>query len=128
MASLLMVFQIKCTGASVLQAHPASEATNLISLPGGLSTHVIFVNNLDVVARIDWINFKGERQYYHSLSPGQSYKQQTYVNHPWLVCAGSEQSPVAVFHPLQHDAHALITTSLLLANTAPHSGVLEADP
>lgn len=51
--------------------------------------------------------------YYNTLPAGQSYKQQTYVGHPWLVCVGPEQSPVSVFHPLHNDAHALITPSLL---------------
>jgi hypothetical protein len=83
----------------VLQAHSASDATKLISQSGGRSTNVVFINNLDVVATIYWINYDGGRQHYMTLSPGQSYKQHTYVDHPWLVCAGSEQLPIAVFHP-----------------------------
>jgi hypothetical protein len=109
----------------VLQAHSASDATKLISQSGGRSTSVVFINNLDVVATIYWINYDGGRQHYMTLSPGQSYKQHTYVDHPWLVCAGSEQLPIAVFHPSQNDGHALIIPSLLDRNTTSGLGDLK---
>jgi hypothetical protein len=106
----------------ILQAHPASEAAELVSLPRGPSTNAIFVNYLDVEAWIGWINFDGERVHYNMLIPGQLYIQRTYVGHPWLVCAGLEQSPVAMFHPLLNDSHALITPNLLNTNMTSHSG------
>jgi len=107
--------------SSVLQAHPALEASDLRSLMGGESTYVIFVNTLDVATTIYWINFTGEKQHYYTLPPGESYRQQTFVHHPWLVCTGSEQSPLAVFHPLQKSGLALIDASLLGRGAASES-------
>jgi len=39
-------------------------------------------NNLDVQHGFELDKLYGEYVYYYTLSPGQSYKQQTYVNHP----------------------------------------------
>ena len=32
-----------------------------------------------------WLIYDGEPVKYHELGPGESYTQQTYVTHPWIV-------------------------------------------
>ncbi|MBA3554920.1 MAG: hypothetical protein H0W29_09220 [Gemmatimonadales bacterium] len=32
-----------------------------------------------------WLDYSGQRVFYNSLNPGQSYEQGTFVTHPWIV-------------------------------------------
>lgn len=96
----------------MLGACPHSNANYLRSLSGGSSTYVTFINTLDSAASVYWIDFDGRRALYRTLPPGESYRQQTYVHHPWVVCAGAPQSPVAVFHPSPTEAGALICSPM----------------
>jgi len=51
----------------------------------GVSTHVNFKNNSSFVCEVFWIDFEGKEVLYNTLNPGDSYRQQTYVEHPWVV-------------------------------------------
>lgn len=116
------------TAASRLELMPASiSESDLRSLSGGGSTSVTFVNTLDVPANIYWINYDGERVLYRTLLPSLSYRQQTYVRHPWVVCAGLHHTPVAMFQPTQTDSRAVIRAGVHGEDTAPHSSESPAD-
>lgn len=49
------------------------------------SLELAFVNETETRVTVYWIDFKGTRVFYNSLAPGESYTQQTYVTHPWIV-------------------------------------------
>ncbi|MDQ3584026.1 MAG: hypothetical protein M3495_21615 [Pseudomonadota bacterium] len=35
--------------------------------------------------RLFWIDYTGQEVFYHELSPGERYVQQTFVTHPWRI-------------------------------------------
>jgi eukaryotic-like serine/threonine-protein kinase len=55
-----------------------------------------FVNNSATTVDIIWLNFAGSRVLYAVLSPGTSYRVNTYVGHDWLI-AGSGGGCLGVF-------------------------------
>ena len=55
-----------------------------------------FVNNSAATVDIIWLNFTGGRVLYAVLSPGTSYRVDTYVGHDWLI-AGSGGDCQGVF-------------------------------
>jgi serine/threonine protein kinase len=55
-----------------------------------------FVNNSAATVDIIWLNFAGSRVLYAVLSPGTSYRVNTYVGHDWLI-AGSGGGCLGVF-------------------------------
>jgi hypothetical protein len=57
----------------------------LRSLNSDRSTFVTFVNQHDESVRVYWLNFDGRRVFYRDIEPGESYRQQTFVTHPWVV-------------------------------------------
>ncbi|PWU61729.1 hypothetical protein DLE60_04130 [Micromonospora globispora] len=44
-----------------------------------------FVNARSETVVVHWLDYGGQRQQYAILQPGQWYRQQTYVGHPWVV-------------------------------------------
>jgi hypothetical protein len=59
--------------------------SQLHSKEASISTYVNFVNRRDDVIRAYWINYQGERVFYAQLDPDRSYRQQTFVSHPWVI-------------------------------------------
>lgn len=121
--------------ASLLNRGAASEAdleplpastfeSDLHSVGGGKSTSITFINALDVPAHIYWINYKGERVFYNTLAPYTSYQQQTFVHHPWVACAGSQHTPVVMFHPAPTERRGVIHAHIRDVNAAPLSSEL----
>ncbi|MEH0822575.1 MULTISPECIES: VHL beta domain-containing protein [unclassified Micromonospora] len=64
---------------------PASQERSLRSSGGGAETFVDFVNDRDGQVVVYWLDYHGQRRRYAVLEPGRSYRQQTYVGHPWVV-------------------------------------------
>jgi len=73
-----------------------SKATGVVSTPGlgtqviksaasDVSTYVNFKNNSSFVCEVFWIDFEGNEVLYNTLNPGDSYRQETYVEHPWVA-------------------------------------------
>ncbi|HEY4177900.1 MAG TPA: hypothetical protein VGM90_13730 [Kofleriaceae bacterium] len=55
------------------------------SLVSDTSLNLVFSNHTKGTVTIYWLDFKGERVWYNTLAPGDSYTQQTYVTHPWVI-------------------------------------------
>ncbi|MFG1802621.1 hypothetical protein ACGFI4_20995 [Micromonospora carbonacea] len=72
-------------GARELPALPPSAESRLRSTNGGRSTYVDFVNARRERVVVYWLDWDGRRRQYRTLGPGESYRQQTYVGHPWVV-------------------------------------------
>ncbi|MFJ6198860.1 hypothetical protein [Micromonospora sp. NPDC092111] len=68
-----------------LQPLPAWQESSLRSGPNGASTYIEFVNTRRSRVVVNWLDHGGQRQRYAVLGPGRSYRQQTYVGHPWVV-------------------------------------------
>lgn len=54
------------------------------SVYGRISTGVTFVNKSKHAVQVLWLNYQGQPVWYNDLGPGRSYRQQTYVTHPWV--------------------------------------------
>jgi hypothetical protein len=65
---------------------------------------VTFVNNSSQTVSVFWLNTDGLREYpfegggigvpYQVLSPGQSYVQQTFLTHPWILTSGTGEGEI----------------------------------
>jgi hypothetical protein len=72
-------------------------------------TAVRFVNNsASLTFQVFWLDYNGNRVLYATLGPGQSFIQQTFLTHPWVI---ADTSPAAVcqeiYLPLQEQAPAI---------------------
>ncbi|RDB26234.1 hypothetical protein Hypma_006421 [Hypsizygus marmoreus] len=92
---------------------PQLPIDNLHSVDGGVSTYIDFVNNLDTEIKTHWVDYDGKRVLYSSIQPGSSFRQQTYVGHPWEVTISSRTSPIAVFHPAEYEALAVLDRDVI---------------
>lgn len=81
----------------VLQRYCPSEQSSH-SIVGIQSTHLNFINHSGKTVRTYWINYQGARQFYAEIADGQSYLQQTYVSHPWVV-TDTQNNCIAFFMP-----------------------------
>ncbi|MGK5441793.1 hypothetical protein ACSNN7_08215 [Micromonospora sp. URMC 105] len=77
---------------------PASQEHSLRSSGGGAETFVDFVNDRDGHVVVYWLDHHGQRRRYAVLEAGRSYRQQTYVGHPWVVTDGGGRA-LACFLP-----------------------------
>jgi len=71
--------------------HTCDVEANYASQPSRETTGITFVNHSDSPVKVYWLNFRGERILYKSLSPGDQLDQQTFIGHNWLVTTSTEQ-------------------------------------
>ena len=64
--------------------HPAEEK-ELKSLPNEIDTKINFINKSGKTIKVYWIDFDGDRKLYHTLDKDDSYEQDTFVNHAWVI-------------------------------------------
>ncbi len=68
-----------------------------------------FVNASTTLSfQVFWLDYNGNRVFYATLGPGQSYVQQTFLTHPWVI---ADTSPAAacqqIYLPLPEQAPAI---------------------
>src|SRR3954469_21121499 len=89
MLARLLVAGIAVVVALAVRAAPAlanpCTVTQDRSFEGKQSTEITFVNQTDRTVTVYWLNYAGQRIYYNTLNPSESYDQQTWVTHPWVV-------------------------------------------
>ncbi|MFI5835091.1 hypothetical protein ACIA5A_15605 [Micromonospora sp. NPDC051300] len=86
---------------------PASREPTLRSRSGGPETFVDFVNARSGPVVVYWLDYGGRRQRYAVLQPGQTYRQQTYLGHPWVVADERDQALVC-FEPAPRTLRAVV--------------------
>jgi TIR domain/VHL beta domain len=84
-ASIGITVTTSCTGAS--SGNETQAAT------------ISWLNSTKSTAKIYWLTYSGARDLYDTLAPGQSYSQQTYVGHRWLVVESGACSAMTVMKP-----------------------------
>jgi len=92
----------------------------LISIVGETPTSVRFVNQSSAVRIIVWLDYTGQRVFYNSLQPGQSYVQETFLTHPWLITTAQGQG-LAIYLPIAELATAVLSTNAFLVFVGPKS-------
>ncbi|HEY4058055.1 MAG TPA: hypothetical protein VGM39_15680 [Kofleriaceae bacterium] len=55
------------------------------SIVSDTSLHLVFSNETKGTVTVYWLDFKGERVWYNTLAARESYTQQTFVTHPWVI-------------------------------------------
>ncbi|PZG11536.1 hypothetical protein C1I95_27100 [Micromonospora craterilacus] len=76
-------------------------------MSGGAETSVEFVNLRSRPVIVYWLDHHGRRRHYAVLQPSASYRQHTYVGHPWLVTDRRGRALVC-FEPTPTPARAVI--------------------
>ncbi len=71
--------------SSSLPRLACSLEPTLHSITGDVSTSIQFMNQTSGPVTVYWLNYQGERVIYNTLLAGQSYDQQTFLTHPWVV-------------------------------------------
>jgi von Hippel-Lindau disease tumor supressor len=59
---------------------------------------ITFANHSGQSVNVYWLDFGGKRQLYKTLDAGDSYTQQTFLTHPWLITSAQGQ-PWNVYMP-----------------------------
>jgi hypothetical protein len=91
---------------AVMQARCADER-RLRSHESNTSLHIDYQNDRPRKVSLYWLDFDGRRVHYADLEPGQGYRQQTYVTHPWVAVDGDGRCR-AVFVPQGGGEHAVV--------------------
>lgn len=92
-----------------LQPLDCSQEAALKSIDSRNLTAIRFVNETAGTVRIYWLDYESQRVPYAVLPAGQSYRQPTYVTHPWVVTDENDQC-LAIFLPDRKRGIAVITT------------------
>jgi von Hippel-Lindau disease tumor suppressor protein len=80
------------------QKHPAEIAGISSVSPTRVTALIVFLNESKELRRIYWLDFKGGRQRYGELKPGQRDEQQTFLGHAWLV-TDSQDNALGLYYP-----------------------------
>jgi hypothetical protein len=93
--------------AGPLKAQSCTMEHRLRSLQGAVSTKIRFINRTAHAVHVYWLNYQGKRVLYQTLGPGQSYVQQTYLTHLWVVTTVNGRCR-AIYRPTRAAASAVI--------------------
>lgn len=91
--------------ASQGRKYSCKQEQTLRSKKGTVSTNIRFRvvgENDETQFKIYWLDYQGNRQFYKHVFAGQTYDQQTFLTHPWLVTApepGGGEICVAIYTP-----------------------------
>ena len=66
-------------------AIPTETPVSLASVDGGMSAKLVLSNASDRNIEIYWLDTIGDAEFAKRLTPGQSYTQDTFVDHAWRV-------------------------------------------
>ncbi|OWT77647.1 hypothetical protein CEY04_15645 [Achromobacter sp. HZ28] len=70
---------------------PCEHEASLASIESHTPTEVTFLNDSDERVTVYWLGFDGNRVKYMDLAAGGSYRQQTYLSHPWVVAGANDR-------------------------------------
>ncbi len=83
---------VSCAEEDKLRSKRGDEKTNI-------QFNVIGEND-ETQFKIYWLDYKGHRQFYKHVFAGDTYNQQTFMTHPWVVTApipGGGEDCVAIY-------------------------------
>ena len=70
---------------ALLEKMPCSKEKGLRSTDSSVTTAIRFENQSQQAVLVFWLDHLGRRVQYAELAPHQSYRQETYVSHPWVI-------------------------------------------
>ncbi|RFS44756.1 hypothetical protein D0Q02_20780 [Micromonospora craniellae] len=90
-----------------LASLPGGHERWLRSVGGGPETSIEFANLTSRPVTVHWLDQQGQRRQYRVLQPNTSYRQHTYVGHPWVI-TNQRGRALACFEPVRTPARAVI--------------------
>jgi hypothetical protein len=106
LATKLSPFGAVDPGVLLPAQDPAGESD--LASGAGVSTAILFNNVSDETVRVYWIDGFGNRNLYWTLAPGESYVQQTFLTHPWVI-TNLDNEGLAIYQPVEGLGHAEFT-------------------
>ena len=103
LAAILAALAGSAQAQNELQNVGCAGESGLRSISETTSTEVIFFNQSPAPIRTYWLDYEGNRKFGSEIRPGDSYVQQTYVTHPWVVTT-SAKACMAIFQPEESSA------------------------
>lgn len=91
---LMFAFLVSAFGVANIQAQTDSSCDREAGSRSAETTQaakIILTNQTNEVLSVYWLNFRGRRQKWFDLVPGQTFDQPTYVGHLWLVAKSNGQ-------------------------------------
>ena len=74
--------------AGSAEAASCGQFGNLRSQESRTKVTVTFVNRTNAYRSVDWLDFNGRPVNYANLNPGETYRVDTYLTHPWMITDG----------------------------------------
>jgi hypothetical protein len=74
----------------------AAKENYLASERSDTQTQIRIVNESPEPLKIYWLDFRGERNFHSQIDPGDSFSQNTYTTHPWLI-TDLEECGIAIY-------------------------------
>ena len=68
------------------------------SIEGVQAMPITFFNNYTSSVRVYWLDYAGQRKLYANIDLGGSYRQLTYLTHPWLISDPNDHC-IAIYLP-----------------------------
>jgi hypothetical protein len=90
-----------------LVAQPAGTESDPRGTTYGGPTWIHFTNTTAGTVSVMWLDYDRHRVWYNGLSPGQSYDQQTYAGHIWVITEAGG-AVIAVYTATTEPALAII--------------------
>jgi len=98
--------------SSSLTRLSCSLEPTLHSIEGTVPTTIQFANNTAAPVNVYWINYAGERvSYFSGLGAGQSFVQDTFITHPWIVTDVATGTCLGIWLPTESPGTAIINTA-----------------
>jgi hypothetical protein len=91
-----------------LQPLSCSTETTLKSTSSNMKTSIRFMNRGTGAQYIYWLDSRGSRSFFKALKSGESYIQQTFVGHIWLVTSDYSQACLQIFRAEPQAARAIL--------------------
>lgn len=104
LAAILATLAGSALAQTELQDVGCAGESGLRSIDETTLTEVIFFNQSPAPIRTYWLDYDGNRKFGSEIRPGDSYVQQTYVTHPWVVTKSAARTCVAIFQPEKKSA------------------------
>jgi hypothetical protein len=98
LAAMLAVLAGGAQAQNELQDVGCAGESTLRSIDETMMTEVTFFNQSPAPIRTYRLDHQGNRQFGSEIRPGDSYVQQTYVTHPWVVTSAAKAC-MAIFQP-----------------------------
>lgn len=93
----------------------------------GPETTITFANRWDRAVDVWWVNNEGGQVRYHTLAPGQTRMQRTFVGHVWFFTEGGKTQPLAAYSATEDPGTASFDGKSPVVPPRPRSGVASPD-